>query len=130
FCLSRGLGAVFKRHILNDHSMPYDSEALAEELHNLPALPDCFVAANDAIAINLLKALKSLKISVPKDVKVIGFDNVAEAKSCTPPLTSVNVNKSMLGKRIIGLLMDRIANPMQANQIIHISSKLVIRSST
>lgn len=116
--------------ILNDDSMPYDSEALANEIHNLSALPDCFVAANDTIAINLLKALKSLKISVPKDVKVIGFDNVADAKSCTPPLTSVNVNKSMLGKRIIGLLMDRIANPMQANQIIHISSKLVIRSST
>ncbi len=116
--------------ILNDDSMPYNAETLTREVRNLPVLPDCFVAANDAIAIYLLKALKNLKISVPKDVKVIGFDNVADAKNCTPPLTSVNVNKSLLGKRIISLLLDRIAHPMQAVQIIHIASKLVIRSST
>lgn len=116
--------------ILNDDSMPYDPESLADIIQSLPTLPDCFVAANDSIAINLLKALKVLKISVPKDVRVIGFDNVADAKNCTPPLTSVNVNKSSLGKKIIDLLLDRIANPMQANHIIHISSKLVIRSST
>lgn len=115
--------------ILNDDTM-YDPESLTRSVRRLPELPDCFVSANDSIAINLLKALKSLKISVPKDVKVIGFDNMAEAKTCTPPLTSINVNKSLLGKRIISLLLDRIANPMQANQIIHISSKLVIRSST
>lgn len=116
--------------ILHDDSMPYDPESLVQEIRSLPALPDCFVSANDTIAINLLKALKILKISVPKEVKVIGFDNVADAKNCTPPLTSVNVNKALLGKRIIGLLLDRISNPTQANQIIHISSKLVIRSST
>lgn len=116
--------------ILNDDSMPYNAETLTREVSKLPVLPDCFVAANDAIAIYLLKALKNLKISVPKDVKVIGFDNVADAKNCTPPLTSVNVNKSLLGKRIISLLLDRIAHPMQAVQIIHIDSKLVIRSST
>lgn len=115
--------------ILNDDTM-YDPESLTRSIRQLPDLPDCFVSANDSIAINLLKALKSLKISVPKDVRVIGFDNMAEAKTCTPPLTSINVNKSLLGKRIISLLLDRIANPMQANQIIHISSKLVIRSST
>lgn len=116
--------------ILEDDSMPYDSESLTKVIHNLPALPDCFVAANDSIAINLLKALKNSKISVPKDIRVIGFDNVADSRNCTPPLTSVNVNKSLLGKRIISLLLDRIANPNQSNQIIHIASKVVIRSST
>ena len=110
--------------------MPHDPETLANAIRSLPALPDCFVSANDTIAINLLKALKTLKISVPKDVRIIGFDNIAESKNCTPPLTSVNVNKSLLGKKIISLLLDRIANPKQSNQIIHISSKLVIRSST
>lgn len=83
--------------ILNDDSMPYDAESLADIIQSLPALPDCFVA---------------------------------DEKNFTPPLTSVNVNKSMLGKKIIDLLLDRIANPMQANNIIHIASKLVIRSST
>lgn len=48
-----------KYSILHDDSMPYDPESLAQAIRSLPALPDCFVAANDTIAINLLKALKN-----------------------------------------------------------------------
>ena len=60
----------------------------------------------------------------------IGFDNVAEAKLSTPPLTTFNVNKTALDKRLVSILLDRIANPTQANQIIYIASKKVIRSSS
>ena len=71
-----------------------------------------------------------MKVSVPKEVKVIGFDNIPEAKLSTPALTSFNVNKNALGKQIISILLDRIANPTQANQIIYISSKPIIRATT
>ncbi|MDE7212534.1 MAG: LacI family DNA-binding transcriptional regulator [Lachnospiraceae bacterium] len=125
-----GLPVDLQYSILDDDSMPYDSEMLAKAIRTSAAVPDCFVAANDSIAINLLTALKSLKIRVPSDVRVIGFDNVAESKHTTPPLTSVNVNKNALGKKIISLLLDRVNNPSQANQIIHVASNIVIRDST
>jgi LacI family transcriptional regulator len=96
----------------------------------LPALPDCFVAANDSIALSMLAALKSLKIHVPKNVKVVGFDNISDAKLSSPPLTTFNVNKHALGKRLVSILLDRISNPTQANQLIYIASKNIIRSST
>lgn len=125
-----GLPVDLQYSILNDDSMPYEPQQLAEAISQLPSLPDCFIAANDSIAFNILAALKSLKIHVPKDVKVVGFDNIAEAKYASPPLTSFNVNKTALGKRIISILLERIYNPTQANQIIYIASKQVIRSST
>lgn len=125
-----GLPVDLRFSILNDDSMPYEPKGLAEAISNLPALPDCFIAANDSIALNILTALKSLKLHVPKDVKVVGFDNIAEAKYSTPPLTSFNVNKAALGKRIISILLDRLANPTQANQIIYISSKTIVRATT
>ena len=125
-----GLPVDLQYSILHDDAMPYEPQQLAEAISQLPALPDCFIAANDSIALNILSALKSLKIHVPKDVKVVGFDNIAEAKYSTPPLTSVNVNKNALGKRIISILLDRINNPTQANQIIYIASKLISRSTT
>ncbi len=125
-----GLPIDLKYSVLHDDSLSYEPEVLEEAIHNLPALPDCFIAANDTIAINLLKALKSLKIAVPADTKVIGFDNIAESKQATPPLTSVNVNKTALGKRIINVLLERVNNPLQTNQIIYIASNVVIRSST
>lgn len=125
-----GLPVDLQYSILNDDSTPYEPKELVKAISQLPALPDCFIAANDSIAINLLVALKSLKKHVPKDVKVIGFDNITEAKYSNPPLTSVNVNKTLLGKRIISLLLDRIADPTQTNQIIYITSKVIIRSTT
>jgi LacI family transcriptional regulator len=125
-----GLPVELHYSILNDDSKPYKPEALIQAIKELPALPDCFIAANDTIAIYLLEALKSLKIHVPKECRVVGFDNIPESKTSNPPLSSVNVNKSALGKRSMSLLLDRIAEPSQANQIIHIASKYITRSST
>lgn len=116
--------------ILEDDSLPYEAPQLLEALKKLPSMPDCFVAANDSIALALISALKAMKLHVPKDVKVVGFDNTPETKFSSPPLTSFNVNKIALGKRIITILLDRINDPTQANQIIHIATKVVIRSST
>jgi LacI family transcriptional regulator len=77
-----------------------------------------------------IAALKSRKVHIPKDVKVIGFDNNPKIKQVTPLLTSFNVDKIALGRKLTTLLLERIGNPSQANQIIHIASKLIIRSST
>lgn len=125
-----GLPVDLQYSILNDDAMPYEPSQLANAIAQLPSLPDCFVAANDTIALNMLSALKMLKLHVPRDVKVIGFDNIVEAKYSNPPLTSFNVNKNALGKRIISILLDRIAHPTQTNQIIYISSKTITRAST
>ena len=80
--------------------------------------------------MNLMAALKSRKIHIPKDVKVVGFDNSPKIKQFTPLLTSFNVDKIALGKKLTALLLDRVANPTQANQIIHITTKVVVRAST
>lgn len=119
-----------KYSILDADALPYDSNALETAISRLPSLPDCFVAANDTIAIALLDALTSLHIDVPGEVKVIGFDNIVESKKATPPLSTVNVNKNSLGKMIAALLLDRIAKPVQANQIIYIASTAILRATT
>lgn len=116
--------------ILADDSMPYTPEKLSAALDQIPSLPDCFIVANDSIAINLIAALKSRKVHIPKDVKVVGFDNNPKAKQVTPLLTSFNVDKISLGKKLTTLLLDRVSNPTQANQIIHIASKVIVRGST
>ena len=125
-----GLPVDLQYSILEDDAAGYSPEMLAQALDRLPALPDCFVAANDSIAIRLLAALKSKKIPIPKGVRVVGYDNTPKAKNVIPSLTSFNVDKIALGKKITALLQERIANPTQANQIIHISSKLIVRDST
>ena len=125
-----GLDMTQEYSILYDDTMSYSAELLYEIIQTMPALPDCFFAANDSIVINLLSALKMNRTSVPKNIKVVGFDNIPTAKTSVPPLTTFNVNKISLGKQITNLLFDRIANPEHPNYIIYIASKLIIRSST
>lgn len=125
-----GLPVDLQYSFLEDDSVGYTPERLARMLDQLPSLPDCFVTANDSIAINLITALKSKKIHIPKDVKVVGFDNSPKAKNLNPQLTSFNVDKVALGKKITGLLQDRVSNPSQANQVIYIASKVIVRAST
>lgn len=125
-----GLPVDLQYSIVEDDSIGYTPENLSKLLDQLPGLPDCFVAANDSIAINLIAALKSKKNHIPKDVKVVGFDNSPKAKNLNPQLTSFNVDKVALGKKITALLQERVANPSQANQIIYIASKVIIRGTT
>ena len=125
-----GLPVDLQYSILEDDASGYTPEKLSRMIDQLPGLPDCFVTANDSIAINLIAALKSKKIHIPKDVKVVGFDNNPKAKNLNPQLTSFNVDKVALGKKITALLQDRVTNPTQANQIIYIASKVIVRGTT
>ena len=95
-----------------------------------PRLRRFSIAANDSIAVNLIAALKSRRVHIPKDVKVVGFDNSPRAKQVNPLLTSFNVDKIALGRKLTTLLLERVSNPTQTNQIIHISSKVIVRAST
>ncbi len=125
-----GLPVDLRYSITYKDSEPYDIKTLTKALESLSSLPDCFVAANDAIAVNLLNALKSLGKDIPKEIKIVGYDNIPDSKKTDPPLTSVNVNKMAIGRRIVSLLFERLENPAQVNQIVYISSKVILRSST
>lgn len=125
-----GLPVDLRFSITHNDSEPYDTQSLINAVSAMEKMPDCFVAANDAIAVNLLNALTSLGKSIPKEVKIIGYDNIPESKKTNPPLTSVNVNKTAIGRRIVSLLFERLANPAQVNQTVYVSSKVVMRSTT
>ncbi|MDE5547497.1 MAG: LacI family DNA-binding transcriptional regulator [Clostridia bacterium] len=116
---------------IQDGSFPYTNPyAFYDLLAERKELPDCFVCANDAIAFALLEALKKLNVKVPKNVKVIGFDNVPESKTSEPALTTFNVDKIALGKRLLSILLERIDNPKEKNRLIYIESKLIVRQTT
>ncbi|MDE7158740.1 MAG: LacI family DNA-binding transcriptional regulator [Clostridiales bacterium] len=116
---------------LDDASFQYANPyTLYELLAERKELPDCFVCANDTIALALIEALKKLHVKVPKTVKVVGFDNIPESKNSEPALTTFNVDKSALGKRLLSILLDRIDNPQEKNRMIYIESRLILRQTT
>lgn len=67
--------------------------------------PTAVFAANDCMAVGLLAALRAAGRRVPRDIAVVGFDDIAMAAYLNPPLTTVRVDASGLGQRAVDLMM-------------------------
>jgi LacI family transcriptional regulator len=92
--------------------------------------PTAVFAANDAMAIGALSALREAGIRVPEDIAVAGFDDIPMARYMSPPLTSVHVEISALGARAMETLLAAIAekNRHQRRQVV-LPTTLVVRES-
>ena len=62
-------------------------------------------AGNDQMALGFLHACREMKVRVPEDVSVVGFDDIPEAAHFAPPLTTVRQDFAELGRRVIDLIL-------------------------
>lgn len=83
-------------------------EDLRSILARKPQLPTAFFCANDIIACGCLKALTEAGIRVPEDVSLVGFDDLPLSAVVEPPMTTVRVSKSQIGKTAVQLATARI----------------------
>jgi DNA-binding LacI/PurR family transcriptional regulator len=86
-------------------------------------------AANDQMALGLLRALAEAGLSVPGDVSVAGFDDIPEAPYLIPPLTTVRQDFAAVGTRAIEILQAAIAGDRPLPERL-IDPVLVVRAST
>ena len=70
--------------------------------------PTAIFCANDTIAVFTYAELTKLRLRIPEDVSIVGFDNLEESFKMNPPLTSVNVLKEDLGQVAVSLLLHRM----------------------
>ncbi len=105
----------------------YDAGRVLGEIPEVTAV----FAANDTMALGLLRALSELGRAVPSQVSVVGFDDVAEAAFFTPPLTSIRQDFAEMGRRSVDLLMRQMDTGL-VDRVEHIelTPRLVLREST
>jgi LacI family transcriptional regulator len=75
--------------------------AAARRLLDGAAPPDAVFAANDAMAVGAMSALRDAGRRVPDDLAVAGFDDIPLGRHLTPALTSVHVPIDTLGRRAV-----------------------------
>ncbi|MGQ0712894.1 MAG: LacI family DNA-binding transcriptional regulator [Gemmatimonadaceae bacterium] len=93
--------------------------------------PSAIFAANDAMAIGALSALREAGVVVPDEMAVAGFDDIPMARYVSPPLSSVHVPIAQLGERAMDLLLGTIADPGNgAARRVVLPTTLVIRKSS
>ena len=92
---------------------------------------DAIVCGSDQIARGVLDILRDRHIEVPTQIAVIGFDNWHVMTSgARPPLTSIDMNFEMLGRRAAQLLFDAMNDTTTTTGIETMPCRLVVRGST
>jgi len=126
---------------LEDNNMPYSNDVVylkdySVETGYFGAISliekskiDGICCGNDLIAIGAIKALKEKEINVPKDVKVIGLDDIFICGYIDPPLTTIRQPVYDMGREAVNLLIDMIEK-RESNLLRVLDHKLIERMST
>jgi DNA-binding LacI/PurR family transcriptional regulator len=87
-------------------------------------------AANDQMALGILRAVHEAGREVPRDLSIVGFDDIPEAQFFTPPLTTVRQDFNEMGRQSLMLLIGEIAAPQRSSSRVVVDPELRIRDST
>lgn len=131
------------RRALDAAGQPFVAERLAHASNNvaggraavrqlLTADPmiDAIFAYNDLMAIGALQQLSAMGRKVPDDVAVVGFDDIAMCEALTPRLTSVSIDRDLLGREAVRLLTEMSSGSPTPEAPVDIGLGLVIRDSS
>lgn len=86
-------------------------------------------ACNDETASSVLRAVRQMGLRVPDDVSVMGFDDVELAQNVTPALTTMRVDRLLVGALGVRQLVDRALNPDRPALMTSVSTEVVVRES-
>lgn len=94
--------------------------------------PDAVFAANDLLAIGVLQAFSMLgDIRVPRDIALIGYDDIAFASAAVVPLSSIRQPSALIGYTAVDLLLREAAGGDEfEHEQIEFQPELVVREST
>lgn len=92
-------------------------------------MPSAVFCGNDAVAMGAIKAIRKHGIHIPKDISIMGIDNIEVGEYLRPSLTTINIPKEELGRFAVKLLIDKINGGHEINTIIKLPYSLVIRES-
>lgn len=99
-------------------------------LLNLAQPPTAVFAANDLLAIGALRAARERGCDVPRDLSIMGMDDIYAATITSPPLTTVSKPKYDIGQIAAELLLKRLSDDQSTPQKIALPCTLALRGTT
>jgi DNA-binding LacI/PurR family transcriptional regulator/signal transduction histidine kinase len=89
---------------------------------------DAIVVSNDQMALGVLDAFRARGVRVPRDIAIIGFDDIQEARYTAPPLTTIRQPLREQGRLAIEALQRRLRGE-HIDDVLTLPTELVIRRS-
>jgi len=97
--------------------------------HSRGTLPRAVCSGSDEVAVGILLYLHENGFSIPGETAIISIDNIEIAEYTNPPLTTINVQKRVMGCRAVEMIMNRSAGRGESALTILLPTNLVIRKS-
>ena len=91
---------------------------------------DGIFAQNDLMATGAIKSLKERGFSIPRDIKIVGYDNIFITSLLNPSITSVHIPKQRLGEEAATLLLKLIKSPSTQATNLELPLTLIERQTT
>mgnify|MGYP000851204556 CR=1 FL=1 len=93
--------------------------------------PDAMFIVNNVMTTGALLALKELKIKIPEEIGVVGFDDLEWAPLMDPPLTTISQPIYTIGSTAAQLLLYRLNKPVTIKrEVVVLKPKLIVRESS
>jgi DNA-binding LacI/PurR family transcriptional regulator len=115
--------------VLRGDWTPRSGYELGQQIMHAPEVTAVFVS-NDQMALGLLRLLNEVGRDVPREISIVGFDDIPEAAYFTPPLTTVRQDFTEVGRRCLHLLLRQVEGGVRPSARVAIPSELVVRGST
>lgn len=126
-----GLAILPEMVVVGDHTVEGGMRAL-RELNRLHIPPTAVLCSNDMTAIGVMREAYDLGIVVPRDLSVIGFDNIHLSEFITPPLTTVQMSQAELARIAFQALMNDVDKDLDEDgrKEYSLTTNLILRRST
>lgn len=135
--------SVGYRRALEEAGLVYDSDLVAvgdwsassgqgafENFIGRGLRPTAIFAQNDRMALGILRAARDFNLDVPKQLAVIGVDDMPLSSYFDPPLTTMRQDMAQIGREAARLLIRTITEPDFSPQQLRLPGQLIVRSST
>ncbi len=106
--------------------------AAAGYFRSLKEMPTAVFAGNDEMGIGLIAALRKAGIECPRDISVIGFDDISISENYSPALTTMRQPREEIGRIAVETLINILERTVPSSEPIRVllQSELVVREST
>lgn len=131
------------RQALQEHSLEFDKHLVlhsngtldggrecAKALLKMDDPPTAIFATSDIVAFGVIQTVLEAGLQVPRDLSVVGFDNISQSEYFRVPLTTVDQPKYGMGEAACKLLLRKIHGVSSSDETIRLDTRLVVRQST
>src|SRR5439155_4352634 len=127
----RAQGLRPESQLISHGSFTFESGLIqANHMLGIAQRPTAICAGNDLLAMATVVAAQERGLSLPRDLSVVGYDDIDYARLISPGLTTVRQSATTMGAEAARLLLDRFTNKRTQDRTIVFRPTLVVRGST